>query len=155
SVLGLPLLGTTPRIQNEEIVDSLNDPKSEVTEAYLSIGTMLNLSTPQGFPRTLMLTSTGPSEGKTSSSYALATWLARGGRKTVLVDFDLRNPSVGERLQISNHVGVTSYLTGDPNLARLIHENVQPNFAVLTAGAIPPNPGELISSNRTEMLLEE
>src|SRR5690606_29958247 len=113
NVLGIPLLGTTPRLATDEVVAELDDPKSEVSEAYLSAGIMLDLSTEHGFPRVAMLTSSAPSEGKTSSAYALANRLARSGRNTILVDFDLRNPSVGERLGIPNRVGVTNYLTGE------------------------------------------
>ena len=155
NVLGLPLLGVTPRMPNELIVEDLDDPKSEMAEAYLSIGTMLDLSTDHGFPRTAMLTSSSPSEGKTSSAYALANRLARSGRKAVLVDFDLRNPSVGGRLGIPNRAGVTTYLTGNSTLAELIQAEVRPNLDVMTAGMMPPNPGELISSDRTASLIAE
>src|SRR5690606_21833273 len=109
--------------------------------AYLSIGTMLDLSTDHGFPRTAILTSSSPAEGKTSSSYGLANRLARSGRRVVLVDFDLRNPSVSARLGIPNRVGVTNYLTGNSELKELIHPEVRPSLDVLTTGVAPPNPG--------------
>src|SRR5690606_24865599 len=119
NVLGIPLLGTTPRLADDNVVEELDDPKSAMSEAYLSAGIMLDLSTEHGFPKVAMLTSSSPSEGKTSSSYALANRLARNGRRTILVDTDLRNPSVGLRLGLPNTSGVTNFLADEDDLAGL------------------------------------
>lgn len=152
--LGLSLLGVIPRIEDVDLYEELTDPKSAMSEAYLSVGIMLDMSTSHGFPRTLMTSSTVPSEGKTATSYAIASRMARNGRKTVLVDLDLRNPSVGKRLEIANDFGAVNFLTGSDDIRSLVHNEFQPGLSVLTTGPMPPNPGELISGPRVAQLLE-
>ena len=155
NVLGLPLLGITPKIDSDNVIDDVEDPNSDMAEAYLSIAANLDLATDHGFPRTAMLTSASPGEGKTSSSYALANRLARDGRNVVLVDFDLRNPSIGKRLELPNERGVTDLLTGRMQVADVLQSGARANLSVITTGKKPPNPGELISSERTGALISE
>ncbi len=152
--LGLSLLGVIPRLQDGDLYDELADPKSAMFEAYLSVGVMLDMATSHGFPRTVMTSSTVPSEGKTATSYAIASRLAGNGQNTVLVDLDLRNPSVSKRLGIANDHGVVNYLTGEENLDGLIYKEHEEMLSVLSTGPMPPNPGELISGPRVASMLE-
>lgn len=154
SKLGLSLLGVIPRLEDLDIYEELSDPKSAMSESYLSVGVMLDMATSHGFPRTVMTSSTVPSEGKTATSYAIANRIAGNGRKTVLVDLDLRNPSIAKSLEIANEFGVANFLTGDDNLGGLIRRDIEPGLSVISTGPMPPNPGELISGPRVPLLLE-
>ena len=109
-VSGLSLLGVIPKVANVE--DQLADPRSGLAEAYRSLGTALQFTTENGLPRTLVITSSGPSEGKSLTSMAIAKHFATIGRKVLLLDGDLRNPSLHVKLRCDNSVGLSNYLTG-------------------------------------------
>ncbi len=153
--VGLPLLGTVPKTEGSEPLVDLHDPKSALVEAYLSVQTSLAFSTPHGVPRTLTVTSTRPAEGKSTTSFALAYVLARSGAKVLLIDGDMRSPSVHAELGLSNEVGLSSYLAGINELEKLIQSPQREPFAVMAAGPQPPNAAELLRSERLEHLLKE
>ena len=152
---GLPLLGAIPIADDdEEIVDLINDPKSEVSEAYLTVRSNLALSSSHGVPRSLLVTSSRAAEGKSSTSYALATILARTGKSVVLVDADMRSPSVHQILGRENAKGFSNFLAGEGALEGLVHATGTPNLSVMTAGPTPPSAAELLSGDRTTTLIE-
>lgn len=152
---GLPLLGAIPIADDdEEIVDLINDPKSEVSEAYLTVRSNLALSSSHGVPRSLLVTSSRAAEGKSSTSYALATILARTGKSVVLVDADMRSPSVHQILGRENAKGFSNFLAGEGALEGLVHTTGTPNLSVMTAGPTPPSAAELLSGDRTTTLIE-
>lgn len=152
---GLALLGAIPIADDdEEIIDLINDPKSEVSEAYLTVRSNLALSSSHGVPRSLIVTSSRAAEGKSSTSYALATVLARTGKRVVLVDADMRSPSVHEVLGQKNNEGFSNFLAGSSDLDTLVHETGTPNLAVMTAGPTPPSAAELLSGDRTKILID-
>lgn len=147
NVIGMPLLGAIPKSENPPQED-LNDRKSAIVEAYLSAQTSLAFTTDHGIPRTLAVTSSKPAEGKSTSSYALARSLARTGRKVLLIDGDMRSPSVHEIVGIANGKGFSNYLAGENDTASLIHSEMLPGLSVMTAGPTPPNAAELLVGNR-------
>ncbi|WP_293881591.1 polysaccharide biosynthesis tyrosine autokinase [Sphingomonas sp.] len=150
---GLPLLGTIPKPSDgHSSIDALADRKSPTAEAYLSVQTSLGFSTDHGVPRTLAVTSTRPAEGKSTTAYAIAQALNLTGRRAVLIDGDLRSPSVHVLLGMSNLMGVSNFLVGEENLESLMVMG-QHGFKVMTAGPQPPNAGELLSSPRFGILL--
>jgi capsular exopolysaccharide synthesis family protein len=153
--LRLPLLGVVPQSEGHELDEALTDPKSPVSEAYNSLRGALLYSTINGLPQVMLVTSAQPAEGKTTTSHALAAGFARMGRKVLLVDADLRRPSVHRRVGLSNDKGLTTLLTGHEPLVGAVRESGQPNLWMLTSGPIPPSPTELLSSNRMEQLVEE
>lgn len=150
---GLPLLGAVPRIATSPLVE-LNDRKSATSEAYLSVQTNLQFATDHGVPRTLAITSTRPTEGKSTTSYAVAVSLARTGRRVILVDGDMRSPSVQGMFGLENKPGVSSFLAGEDNLEELIVPVPEYSMAVMTAGSRPPNAAELLTSTRLPLLLD-
>lgn len=155
SATGLALLGAIPIADDdEEIVDLINDPKSEVSEAYLTVRSNLALSSSQGVPRSMLVTSSRAAEGKSSTSYALATILARTGKRVVLVDADMRSPSIHSIVERSNDAGFSNYLAGQDDLNNLLHTTDTPNLAVMTAGPTPPSAAELLSGDRTTALID-
>ncbi|HEX8384150.1 MAG TPA: polysaccharide biosynthesis tyrosine autokinase [Sphingomonas sp.] len=153
--VGLPLLGVIPRVDSGNVVADLRDPKSNVLEAYLSVQTSLAFSTDHGVPRVLSVTSTRPAEGKSTTSLAIAYSIARNGARTVLVDADMRSPSVHSDLGLVNDRGVSNYLSGTSTLAELVQFPEMANLGVLTAGPQPPNAAELLRGHRLEELIAE
>lgn len=146
--LGLPLLGTTP-IYNDElpIIDTLADRKSAIAEAYASIRSSLEFSTADGAPKSILLASSQPSEGKSTSSVAIAESFARAGKKTLLIDADLRNPSLHRYLSVKNTEGLVGTLTGNADLDKAITQPENMNFDFLSSGPMPPDPTEIIVSS--------
>ena len=151
--LDIACLGAIPKTGSANFSESLKDPRSEVCEAYASILASLRFSTDEGLPRTLMVTSTIPGEGKSSTSLAIARNLARLGSRVLLIDGDLRKPV----FRTSNEaVGLTHLLTGEArNSADHISATQFENLFLLPAGPIPPNPADLLSSGRASALLRE
>lgn len=144
--LRLPLLGTTPALSsNEDTIHALTDSKSSLAEAYYSIRATLDYATSNGTPRTLQVTSSSPSEGKSTTSIAIARDYARLGKRALLVDADLRKPSLHRWLGLDKREGFVDVLLG----YRTIDQVVQhiDGLDVLTLGKIPPNPVQLLSSN--------
>ena len=151
--LGLPMLGAIPKSREGDLIVALADRKSDVSEAYVTVQTNLSFSTSHGVPRTLAVTSTRPGEGKSTTAYALASALARGGHKVVLVDGDMRSPSVHHLLHLHNERGLSNFLSGENDLASLFQKSGTPNLSVMSAGPPPPSAAELLSSDRLDAVL--
>ncbi|MEX2489648.1 MAG: polysaccharide biosynthesis tyrosine autokinase, partial [Pseudomonadales bacterium] len=135
---------------------SVNHRQSEVSEAYRSLRTSLTFSSPDGMPRTLLVTSTGPGEGKTTTASNLACVLAQNGKRTLLIDADLRKAQVHKHYGIAQVPGLTQCITRRKQVvAECIHETAVENLSVMTSGTIPPNPAELLAPERVSVLLEE
>ncbi|MFM5949901.1 MAG: GumC family protein [Novosphingobium sp.] len=153
--LELPLLGVIPRSRLESPDEELADPKSPVSEGYNSLRGALLYSTSHGLPKSLLITSSQPSEGKTTTSFAIAQGFARMGRKVLLVDVDLRRPSLHRRLSLDNEKGMSTLLTNQDSVAHVVKSSGQSNLDVITSGPVPPSPTELIASTRMEELIGE
>lgn len=151
--LGLPLLGSVPKVENETPRDALLDRKSELVEAYLAVQTSLSFTTEHGVPRSFSVTSTRPAEGKSITALALATMLTRARRKVILVDGDMRSPSVHHLGGVGHDHGLSNYLAGDDNIEALIFPMSEFGFMAMTAGPIPPNAAELLTGNRLAVLI--
>ncbi len=153
SALGLPLLGAVPQTGDVEPMDALQDRKSSLVEAYLSVQTNLEFATAHGAPRSLSVTSTRPSEGKSTTAYALAQSLARGKRKVALIDGDMRSPSVHGLFGLTNERGVSNFLAGSDDITAMLHPSPQEGLIVMTAGPNPPNAAELLTGERLDLLI--
>lgn len=153
--LELPLLGVVPRARNTDPDEALDDPKSPITEAYNSLRSALLYSTSEGLPKTILITSSQPAEGKTTTSFAIGMGLARMGRRVVLVDLDLRRPTLHRRISNDNASGMTTLLTGHDPAETVVEPSGYDNLSLITSGPIPPSPTELISSARMEAVLDE
>lgn len=154
-LVGLPLLGVVPRLQEGTPAEALADPKSELVDAYLAVQTSLAFSTDQGVPRTLAITSTRPGEGKSTTAFSLAVLLARSGRRVLLVDGDMRSPSVHSVLGIANTRGLSNLLAGDNDVASTVVHDERFGLDLLPSGPLPPNAAELLSGTRLATLLDE
>ena len=135
---------------SQEALDlvSFESPNSLMAEAYRSMRTSLLLSAPDHPPQTVLVTSALPSEGKTVTATNLAISLAQTGARVALVDADLRKPRIHSVFALGATPGLSALLTGSASLKDVLHEVSIPNLFVLPAGLIPPNPAELLLSER-------
>lgn len=152
--LGLPLLGSVPKVEGSTPREALLDRKSELFDAYLAIQTNLAFSTEHGVPRSFAVTSTRPAEGKSTTALALATTLARAHRKVILIDGDMRSPSVHHLGGVDHDRGLSNFLSGQDDITPLTFEMSDLGFTAMSAGPIPPNAAELLTGNRLSLLLE-
>jgi polysaccharide biosynthesis transport protein len=154
-MVGLPLLGSVPKLMGGKTpAEALADRKSSMVDAYLAVQTNLSFSTEHGVPRSLAVTSTRPTEGKSTTAFALATTLARAQKRVVLLDADMRSPSVHHLIGTDHRQGLSNFLAGDGEVNGLLHPVEQFGFFAITAGPIPPNAAELLTSERLELLIE-
>jgi capsular exopolysaccharide synthesis family protein len=154
-LLQAPLLGSVPDADAEDALTLLGDPKSMISEAYLSIRSNLAFSTDHGVPSAFMVTSTRPAEGKSTTSLALATVLGRTGKRVLLVDADMRSPSMHQFLGRENKSGLSNFLAGDNEWQNMVIATEQKGLQLLPAGPMPPSASELLSSDRMLMLIRQ
>ncbi|MBV8856091.1 MAG: polysaccharide biosynthesis tyrosine autokinase [Acidobacteria bacterium] len=132
----------------------INDVRSPAAEAYRHLRTSLLLSSAGQPPKTVLVTSSQPSEGKTTTVVNVATMLAQTGAEVLVLDCDLRRPRVHTHFGIANTKGVTNYLSGDANVGGLIQPyDKLPNLKIMPSGPVPPNAAELLGSDEMRKLL--
>lgn len=154
--LGLPLLAVIPLLERGVTPqEALRDVRSNFSEAYYSLRTALQFSTPNGAPTSLLVTSSRPAEGKSTTAYATAVNLARLGRRVLLADGDLRNPSMHRIVGVENDAGMSNLLSGGGDLKSLTKLTGQENLDFIPCGPLPPNPAELWGGDRLRRVLEE
>lgn len=152
--LGLPLLGAVPKVEEGTPKDALLDRKSDLFDAYLAVQTNLAFTTEYGVPRSFAVTSTRPAEGKSTTALALATTLARAQRRVILVDGDMRSPSIHHLGGVDHDRGLSNFLAGQDNLEALVFPMHDLGFTAMSAGPIPPNAAELLTGNRLSLLIQ-
>jgi len=153
--VNLSVLGIIPSTGDENPMEALADPKSAISEAYGSLRGALLYSTSNGLPRVVAVTSAQATEGKSTTAFATASGFARMGRKVLLIDADMRRPSVHGRIGHDNRRGLSSLLVSADPASSAIVQTAIPSFSVLPAGPIPPSPTELLTSPRMHALLDE
>ena len=155
--LGIPLLGLIPRAEDDDaFADAKEDQKSAISEAYHSLVTNLFYATSKGLPEVLMVTSSQASEGKTTTSSIIATYLARLGHNVVLIDGDLRRPTLHKRLlNNSDQPGITEVLSGRASLDDVVVSEEGSNLSYITALPIPPDPSLLLGSPALDTMISE
>ncbi|MBV9216936.1 MAG: polysaccharide biosynthesis tyrosine autokinase [Acidobacteria bacterium] len=169
--LGLPTLALIPHYLNTErrkllsagdngppaapsALITLEETHSPMAEAYRHLRTSLLFSSAGKPPQTILVTSSQPSEGKTTTAVNTAITLAQADADVVIVDCDLRRPRLHSHFGLENTQGLTNYLSGDKNTENLIRPYAElPRLKIITSGPIPPNPAELLSSNEMRNLL--
>jgi len=134
---------------------ALQDTRSAIAEAYRHLRTSLLFSSAGKPPQTILVTSSQPSEGKTTTAINTAITLAQSGDNVVIIDCDLRRPRLHSHFGMTNSHGLTNYLSGDKNTENLLKPLPDlPNLKIITSGPIPPNPAELLSSNEMKNVLQ-
>lgn len=125
-------------------------------EAIRSVRTNIQFSSLDKKNKIISITSTKPAEGKSTVIYKLAKSFADNGEKVILLDCDLRSPSISEIAGINDNVGITNYLTGKVNIQRAINKDrEQSNLDMIFTGPVPPNPAEILASNAFKDFVEE
>ncbi|HEY8671027.1 MAG TPA: polysaccharide biosynthesis tyrosine autokinase, partial [Terriglobales bacterium] len=173
AISGLPSLGMIPMgskptsdvnprglsvTSSKEAVElvTLSRPQSQMAESYRALRTSLLLTSLGSPPKTILITSALPQEGKTTTSINVATVLAQKGTRVLLVDADLRRPSIHKTLGMGPRVGLSNVLTGGTTLQQATVRSTQlANLFILPAGTPPPNPAELLASSQMWDLLAE
>ena len=168
TLLSIPVLGIIPRLrklmpESEEddgrgalpLMVAL-DPLDPAAEAYRNLRmNLMFMSTDDEPIRTLIFSSPGPNEGKSTTSINFAVMLEQQGQRVLLIDADLRRPALHRAMDVLREPGLTNLLIGDAEVREAIRPNVLPNLDLLPSGPFPPNPSELLNSKTMQRLLEE
>ena len=153
-MLPVPVLGIAPHAgkqrnkQQNYALMTVENPTSAVAESFRSLRTNLMFATRAGAPKVLNVTSTDAGEGKTSTTINMATAFAQAGKTVLLVDGDLRKPTLHKHFKLDNSKGLANYLVGQETLANVTQTSFIPEVYVITSGPLSPNPVELLSSDR-------
>jgi len=158
-VTGLPTLGQVTRMPGDRRREPfyrlavLLHPRSTVAEAFRAVRTNIEFASVDQRMRSLVVTSAIAGEGKSVVAANLALVFAQAGRRTLLVDADMRRPSVDRLFQLPNSDGLTTLLVSDVQIADVTQPTEDNNLRVITTGPLPPNPAELLNSHRMEVVL--
>jgi len=136
------------------VIAKLN-PKSPITEQYRTVRTNLQFASVDEELRSMIITSSGPGEGKSMTTANLAVVYAQQGKKVLLIDADLRKPTVHYTFRLDNLRGLSNILVGEHALEESVNSTDVDNLDVVSCGPIPPNPSELLASKKMKQLLED
>ncbi|MDR2926692.1 MAG: formate--tetrahydrofolate ligase [Cytophagaceae bacterium] len=159
SITSLSIIGQIPFEQRKggkkkKAIFSSDQPNTVLAESFRSVRVSIGFYAKHKTTKTILVTSTLPGEGKSFCSINLAHSFAQLGKKVILVEFDMRRPSVGRQLGIKPETGLSHYFTGEKSIDNVIHKDTGiPNFHIIFSGQIPPNPSELIASEDTAALI--
>jgi len=168
AVLGVPVLGmlpimgertlgskASPEEQKQRDLSVFHDLRSAAAEACRSIRTNLMFLSPDAPLKTLVVTSPGPEEGKTTTAINLAITMAQAGGRVLLVDTDLRRPRIHRAFGMKNVIGISNAVVGEKSLEEVVFQTVVPNLDVCPCGPLPPNPAELLHTRKFKDLMAE
>jgi len=166
SRLRAPVLGMLPIIgekgnkaaggeQKERDLSVFHDSKSAAAEACRSIRTNLMFLSPDEPLKSIVVTSPGPAEGKTTTAISIAITMAQAGARVLLVDTDLRRPRLHRAFGLKNEVGVSNLIVGEKTLEEVTFQTVVPNLTLCPCGPLPPNPAELLHTRRFKDFIAE
>lgn len=153
-LIGLPGAAPPPGPSDNTALAMIDDVRSPIAESYRHLRTSLLLSSAGQPPKTILVTSSQPSEGKTTTAINTAFMLAQTGADVLIIDCDLRRPRLHAHFEIPNTRGLTNWLSGEDDIDKLMRDyDRQPNLKLLTSGPVPPNPAELLGSDEMRRLL--
>lgn len=153
--LGQPVLGIIPKLSARQTLGKeASNPRSAFSEAYRSTRTALQFSTDHGTPKVLLITSTEPGEGKSTSALALARNFAQLGKRVLLIEGDLRDPTLHKTLVLPPGKGLSNLLAGGNRLEDALIRDSHGGPDILLAGPLPPNPAELLAGLRLRVLFD-
>jgi capsular exopolysaccharide synthesis family protein len=152
--LNLPFLGLVPAVRGDKhpVLASSHVPH-DFGEAFRALRTSLASRYPTEGTKIMLVTSAQPLEGKTTTAANIAMALAYGGARVLLIDADMRRPGLHRPLRLTNERGLSQVLIGPARVRDVIQRTVDPNLLAITAGHMPPNPSELLASERMKTLL--
>ena len=129
------------------------DPKSIAAENYRILRTNIQYSSFDKEIKRVLVTSSEPGEGKSTTAGNLALTFAQDGRRTIIIDCDLRKPSLHKKFKVSNTIGLSDVIVDKKDIEKSV-KKIEENLDILTAGKVPPNPSELLGSKALDILLE-
>ncbi len=155
SITGAPILGIIERTAKSDPITVFYFPKSSFAECFRNMRSRMEYLAKKQTPITMLITSTEPQDGKTFIAMNLASIYEQlPGKKTIIVDMDLRRPALSREMGMNQEKGVSNYLVGQADLNEVIKQHPVFGFDVLPAGTVPPNPSELICSENTKNMLK-
>lgn len=134
---------------------AIADSSSPITEQYRTIRTNIQFSSVDFKIQTIVVTSSGPSEGKSTISANLAVVFAQAGKRVLFIDADMRKPTVHKTFGLTNEVGLSKVLSSNNSVLEMSRPSIVDNLSILTSGPKPPNPSELLGSTRMNQVIEE
>lgn len=134
---------------------TVENPKAIVSEQFRTLRTNINFSNPDKVLKTILVTSSSPGEGKSTISANVASVYAQEGKRVLLVDGDMRKPTVHHTFGLKNTKGLSNVLTRQVSIEEAIHPSTLDNLSIMASGPIPPNPAELLASKSMEQLIGE
>jgi capsular exopolysaccharide synthesis family protein len=140
--------------RNTELI-SYKYPKSSMAEAYRTLRTNLGFASMDNPCRSILFTSTSPRDGKSTIASNLAVVMAQAGNRVALIDADLRKPMQHNIFEVDNRQGLTSVLLKEAEADKVMHNGMVENLHVMTSGPIPPNPAEILGSERAHEVLKQ
>jgi polysaccharide biosynthesis transport protein len=153
-LIGVPGVPSSSVPAETTALAMITDARSPIAESYRHLRTSLLLSSAGQPPKTILVTSSQPSEGKTTTAINTAFMLAQTGAEVLIIDCDLRRPRLHAHFGVSNSKGLTNLLSGESDVDNLLQAYAQqPNLKILTSGPVPPNPAELLGSDEMRKLL--
>jgi polysaccharide biosynthesis transport protein len=150
---GLTVLGIIPVSEDNVLADINGSSNRPFAEAFRSLRTALQFSTDEGAPKSILVTSARPSEGKSTTALALAINFAQLGMKVLLIDADLRNPSQHRNLKRNSGIGLSNFLAGGATAGSIFQQTDIDGLYFMSSGPLPPNPAELLAGPKMLSLL--
>lgn len=151
----LPIYGLLPEVKKKNIgIEVLDDPKSPYAEAHRSLRTNLQFIQNKNQSHVILVSSTIMGEGKSTTVANLSAIFNLAGYKCIVINLDLRKPTLHKFFNVDNSVGMSTYLSGKNEIDEIIYPSQYENLDIITSGPIPPNPSELIMTDRMKELIE-
>lgn len=158
SLMQSTLLGVVPSVNRKldepakaKVVDS--EPKSEIAEAYRTIRTGIYFGMDESQTKTILITSPSPGDGKSTTACNMAIAMAQAGRRVLLLDADFRKPSVHKYFGLERGIGLTDFMIGEVKMSQALVASEIEGLTLLPCGSIPPNPSEILNSDRFQKML--
>ncbi len=148
----LPIAGHIPHSRLSYNTVVFTEPQSRIAESFRNLRTKMEFFTKEAKSPVILITSAMPGDGKTFSAINLASAYSLAGKKTLVVEFDLRRPTLSKSFSLNGDIGLSTYLIGKNNISSIIFETDFPNLHLIPCGPIPPNPGELTSSEKARKM---
>ncbi|MEP2770535.1 MAG: polysaccharide biosynthesis tyrosine autokinase [Fulvivirga sp.] len=154
-VTTIPFLGLVGHESSSDNLIVDRDPRSAVSESFRTVRSNINFFTSEKDKKVILITSSISGEGKTFCSINLSTVVALSGKKTVIVGADLRRPKLFGDFDLNNDIGVSNYLINSASVDEIIQHTKVDNLDLISSGAVPPNPSELLMNKRMDLLIDE
>ncbi|MDT2764697.1 CpsD/CapB family tyrosine-protein kinase [Enterococcus asini] len=153
-------MGKNKKQRNHEHSEAVSlitiaDKSSPIAEQYRTIRTNIQFASADRKIQTIVVTSSGPSEGKSTTAANIAVVFANSGQRVLLVDADMRKPTIHKTFGLTNEVGLSKVLSSNNSVLEMSRPSMVDNLSILTSGPKPPNPSELLGSTRMNQVIEE